>query len=161
MFHFDFARFRRTHTRPGLDLLDDILVAGAALTEMPLGWEPRALDFPRRNRLISGLPLGIVIIEAAKRSGSLIIARLASSTAIVPVARLARCAAASMPRESPEAIANPASHKSRVRRCVIFTPAGEALRDPTMATCGIPNARLWPRIAMSGGASSIICKRGG
>lgn len=59
------------------DLLDAILPAGAALSEMPLGWEPRGRDFPRRNRLISGLSLGVVIVEAAKRSGSLITARFA------------------------------------------------------------------------------------
>jgi DNA processing protein len=58
-------------------LLDEILRTGLALTEMPLGWEPRARDFPRRNRLISGVSLGVVIVEAAKRSGSLITARLA------------------------------------------------------------------------------------
>ncbi len=59
------------------ELLDKILPTGIALSEMPLGWEPRAKDFPRRNRLISGLALGVVIVEAAKRSGSLITARLA------------------------------------------------------------------------------------
>ncbi|MCD7061164.1 DNA-processing protein DprA [Pelagibacterium xiamenense] len=50
---------------------------GVLLSEMPMGWEPRARDFPRRNRLVAGLSLGVVIVEAAKRSGSLITARLA------------------------------------------------------------------------------------
>ena len=67
----------RVYPPEHVDLLDAILPAGLALTEMPLGWEPRARDFPRRNRLISGLSLGVVIVEAAKRSGSLITARLA------------------------------------------------------------------------------------
>jgi DNA processing protein len=67
----------RVYPPEHIELLDAILPAGAALSEMPLGWEPRARDFPRRNRLISGLSLGVVIVEAAKRSGSLITARLA------------------------------------------------------------------------------------
>jgi DNA processing protein len=50
---------------------------GLAVSEMPFGWEPRARDFPRRNRLISGIALGVVVVEAATRSGSLITARLA------------------------------------------------------------------------------------
>ncbi len=59
------------------DLLEEILAEGGAISEMPLAWEPRARDFPRRNRLISGLSVGVVIVEAARRSGSLITARLA------------------------------------------------------------------------------------
>jgi DNA processing protein len=51
---------------------------GAVITEMPYGWEPRAKDFPRRNRIIAALGLGLLVVEAAQRSGSLISARLAN-----------------------------------------------------------------------------------
>lgn len=62
-----------------LGLLDEIWNGnGLAISEMPFGWEPRARDFPRRNRLIAGVALGVVVVEAATRSGSLITARLAS-----------------------------------------------------------------------------------
>ena len=68
----------RIYPAEHVELLDKILInGGAAISEMPLAWEPRAHDFPRRNRLISGLSLGVVVVEAARRSGSLITARLA------------------------------------------------------------------------------------
>ncbi|MEN5278206.1 DNA-processing protein DprA [Brucella sp. TWI432] len=51
--------------------------SGALITEMPMGAEPRSRDFPRRNRIIAGLSLGLIVVEAAERSGSLISARMA------------------------------------------------------------------------------------
>jgi DNA processing protein len=53
------------------ELAEAIATDGALISEMPLAWEPRARDFPRRNRLISGLAVGVVVVEAANRSGSL------------------------------------------------------------------------------------------
>ena len=59
-------------------LLNAILEqGGAVISEMPMGWEPRGRDFPRRNRIVSGLSYGVVVVEAARRSGSLITARFA------------------------------------------------------------------------------------
>lgn len=52
---------------------------GVILSEMPLHFVPRAVDFPRRNRLIAGICLGLLVVEASRRSGSLITARLANS----------------------------------------------------------------------------------
>jgi DNA processing protein len=68
----------RLYPPENVDLAAEITESGALISEMPFGWEPRAKDFPRRNRLIAGSALGLVVVEAALRSGSLISARLAN-----------------------------------------------------------------------------------
>lgn len=65
------------YPRENTELHAQIVQTGAIVSESPLGYRASARDFPRRNRIISGLSKGVVVIEAAERSGTLITARYA------------------------------------------------------------------------------------
>jgi DNA processing protein len=66
-----------TYPREHKKLEDEIVASGAVISEFPLGTPPLPQNFPYRNRVLSGLSLGVMIVEAAEHSGSLITARLA------------------------------------------------------------------------------------
>ncbi|MFW5984761.1 MAG: DNA-processing protein DprA [Halanaerobiaceae bacterium] len=67
----------RVYPAENRDIYDEIQKKGLIVSEFPPGTEPRAENFPRRNRIISGLAQATLVVEAAEQSGSLITARLA------------------------------------------------------------------------------------
>ncbi len=70
--------FNRVYPAANVELFHQIAESGCAITELALNAAPEAHHFPLRNRIISGMTLGTVVVEAARKSGSLITARLAA-----------------------------------------------------------------------------------
>ena len=117
------------------------------VAEAPLGTAPLARHFPRRNRIIAGLSLGVVVVEAALRSGSLITARLALEAGrelfAVPGSPLdPRC------RGSNDLIRQGAHLTERSRTCWTHLPEPRA-----RSGCSSPPL-AWPRAEPAGGNSS-------
>ncbi len=126
--------YPRTHA----DLLREIAGQGVLLSEYPLGTRPEGFRFPARNRIISRLVQGVVVVEATEKSGSLITARLALDQG----RRCSPCPAASIRRKARARTAHPAGRPpgadgadildelSWDHRLVASTPAQAALPGP-------------------------------
>lgn len=132
---------------------------GAAVSEMPVAWEPRGRDFPRRNRIVSGLSYGVVVVEAARRSGSLITARFALEQGrevfAVPGSPLdPRAEGTNDLIRGGATLCSAAEHVTAVLRPLL----GTDYQPPTSGTCREPaslygeEAELWDEFDLSGAA---------
>ena len=121
-------------------LADEILRRGLMISEFPLGQSARRSSFPRRNRIISGLALGTLVVEAGERSGSLISARLAAEQGREVFA-------------VPGSINNPQARGChallRDGACLVETPADIARELAALAHVPLPAAKRRPRPAAS------------
>lgn len=139
-------------------LQERIAAGGAVVAEAPMGTSPQARHFPRRNRLIAGLSLGVVVVEAALRSGSLITARLALEEGrelfAVPGSPLdARC-------QGTNALIRSGAHLVETMADIIANlpdhPKREGLaRDPMFAAIAAPGRLEEPSIALEVPASVL------
>jgi DNA processing protein len=130
--------YPRQHAR----LRDHVATTGAVVSEHPPGTPPRAMHFPGRNRIIAGLSLGTVVVEAALRSGALITARLAGEA-------------------GREVFAIPGSiHNPQTRGCHRLIREGvQLVEHPDEVLAGI--APLAGRLARSLGAGDVAIDRPG
>ncbi|HEU4987229.1 MAG TPA: DNA-processing protein DprA [Rhizobiaceae bacterium] len=117
-------------------LCSEITERGAIVSEMPFGWEPRAKDFPRRNRIIAGIGIGLVVVEAAQRSGSLISARLANEMGrlvfAVPGSPLDPRAAGTngLLKQGATIVTEAADVLTQIAPLLDFPPSGQNLEEP-------------------------------
>ncbi len=141
----------RPYPPENVALQELIAMKGAVVAEAPLGTSPQARHFPRRNRLIAGLSLGVVVVEAALRSGSLITARIALEEGrelfSVPGSPLdLRC-------QGTNALIRSGAHLTEGLADIVANlpdhPKREGLsRDPMFAAIAIPERAETPKIAL-------------